>query len=655
MTDGDLASWLEHLDDDRLTAVVRARLGSQVGQLPPSFSDLAARLSRPESWYSACSRVDRGAVTIAARIGREERAMSVAELALDLDAAPADVEAALVRAAACALAWPDGSGSWRAPPGLGRAVWLPEVERPVAAAPPPAHAIQPGPVPVTAALRLLTSCRQLLELLESDPVTSLKAGGLGLPVTRRLAKALQADVATLVLHLQLLYYARLVAGGRRAGQVTARGRSWLAGPEEQAYVQLVRPVLHPGVPLIWPGEPVSGLLGHRAPRVGGVPRLRQLAHGCVVRGAESDASFERWADWSQWRPGDAAERSPELPPLIDLLERLALRSRGTPAPWLLPLLQAGQPEGPPGLASEQDEDAADRSAEPAVQAVAAHLPPTQESVVLQADGTAFVSGRPDAGLRALLDAVGVRESEHTWRFSATRVRESLDAGGSADSLLQQLAHRSVHAVPSTVERLVRDVAEVHGRVVVHGARAVLQLAATHLGAELRHDPRLAPLGLVELAPGVIVSMKAPAEVVAALRAAGHAPVGDGTAAPEPPSVRPAGLATWRWGHDPEEVVAHLRRFPTRAPSPAAVQLRAAAERLLPRLGHLSRSEALELLRAVVTGTAVEIDYIDGSGNPTTRVVEQLSDTGHLLVGHCRLRQDERMFAPPGILGVRTPR
>src|SRR5687768_6919134 len=88
-----------------------------------------------------------------------------------------------------------------------------------------------------------------------------------------------------------------------------------------------------------------------------------------------------------------------------------------------------------------------------------------------------------------------------------------------------------------------------------------------------------------------------------------------------------------------------RRRPTSGPKRSC---RPPAERLLPWLGHLSRSEALQLLRAVVSGTAVEIDDIDGSGNPTTRVVEQLSDTGHLLVGHCRLRQDERMFAPPGI-------
>ena len=77
--------------------------------------------------------------------------------------------------------------------------------------------------------------------------------------------------------------------------------------------------------------------------------------------------------------------------------------------------------------------------------------------------------------------------------------------------------------------------------------------------------------------------------------------------------------------------------------------------LLPRLAHLSRPEAALLVHALRTGTPVEIDDVDTGGVPTTRVVEDLEDTGHLLVGHCRLRQDERMFAPLGILSVRPAR
>lgn len=658
MTADGFVRWLEQLDDLRLTALVSARLGSQLSQLPGSFDDLAARLSRQESCFVALHRLDRGAAGIVAWLACAGRAMTVPELATERGSAAEDVEAALVRASSQALAWREQGGAWCTPTGLRSVVRrvLPAGIASLELTAPPVDRIEPGPAPVQAATQLLADCRRLLELLGNDPVPPLVAGGLGLPATRRLAKTMQVDGPTLALHLQLLFYARLVAGGRRAGQVTTRGRRWMVLSEERAYVQLVRPALHPHVPLLWPGEAASGLLAHPSPRgAAGVPRLRQLAHGCVVRGPESEASFARWADWSRWCSDVLAEEPAELRSALELLERLGLRGQGAPAPWLLPLLQAQQPAAPAGLADEQDEDAADRSAEGAAEELAAHLPPVQELVVLQADGTAFVAGRPDDGLRVLLDKLGARESEHTWRFSDVRVRESLDAGSSADELLAELARRSPHALPSTVERLVRDVAETHGRVVVHGARTVLRLADAHLGAELAHDRRLAPLGLVELAPGVVASARAPVEVVAALRAAGHAPVGEATRPPEPPPARAAlGAAIWRWGHDAEEVVAHLRRLPARRSAPPA-RLEAAARRLLPRLTHLSRAEALELLRAVVSGTPVEIDYVDGSGNPTTRVVERLSDTGHLLVGHCRLRQDERMFVPVGILGARAAR
>jgi hypothetical protein len=203
---------------------------------------------------------------------------------------------------------------------------------------------------------------------------------------------------------------------------------------------------------------------------------------------------------------------------------------------------------------------------------------------------------------------------------------------------------------------------------VHAARTVLRLADEVLGVELLHDKRLKGLGLVEVAPGVVASSKTPAEVVAALRAAGHAPTGEGATRPGKPGPRGAAArpdagsraaAAWSWGHDAREVVRHLRSAPARSellssrsgpPQPVP-----SAGGLLSRLAHLSQPEAALLVHALRTGSPVEIDYVDSGGVPTTRVVEDLEDTGHLLVGHCRLRQDERMFAPLGILSVRPAR
>jgi len=286
-------------------------------------------------------------------------------------------------------------------------------------------------------------------------------------------------------------------------------------------------------------------------------------------------------------------------------------------------------------------------------------------VVLQADGTAFVAGRPGAALRGLLDLLGDRESEHTWRLSAKGVRQALDDGRTGEQLLAELTARAQHGVPGVVDRLVRDAAAAHGRIELLSARTVLRLADPVLGVELLHDKRLRALVLVEVGPGVVASPKAPAEVAAALRAAGHAPVGAGAAAstskPARSPRRPSSVLSRTWGLSPEEVVAQLRRAPTRAAQPqahapeGARRQKQVMEALWPRLRHLSGDEALLLVSAVADGGPIEIDYVDTGGSPTTRVVSDLQDTGHLLVGHCRLRDDERMFAPLGILGVRPAR
>lgn len=47
--------------------------------------------------------------------------------------------------------------------------------------------------------------------------------------------------------------------------------------------------------------------------------------------------------------------------------------------------------------------------------------------------------------------------------------------------------------------------------------------------------------------------------------------------------------------------------------------------------------------------------MDTRGRLTTRVVSDLDEDGHLLVGWCELRDDERMFSPEGILAVRPAR
>lgn len=525
--------------------------------------------------------------------------------------------------------------------------------------------VVPAPAPVAAALRLVSDAARLVDVLAADPPTALVSGGLGVQVLRRLAKTVGSDQGEVVLLLQLLAAARLVDTGQSAGAVTASGLRWRSLPEELAYVQLVRPQLHPRAVLEGPRSSPSGLLLGVARHGPSAPAVRVLAEAAAVRGPESDTSLALWVDWHRWTPGARSVRLRPLDQPLTVLEVLALRAAGTPAPWLDALLQADQPGPAPGLGGDDDEDAADEQAAGAAALLASHLPPPQDDMVLQADGTVFVAGRAGAGLRSLLDLLGDRESDHTWRLSAKGVREALDAGRTGQDLLAELTDRAQHGVPGVVEQLVRDAAAAHGRIEVVSARTVLRLADAVLGVELLHDKRLRALALVEVVPGVVASSKAPAEVVTALRAAGHAPVGDGAAGPKPKSSsrkgrRPAAPIR-SWGLGPEEVVAQLRSAPARSPQQQSAALdggrrqKQVLDELWPRLRHLSGDEALLLVVAVASGDPVEIDYVDTGGSPTTRVVQDLQDTGHLLVGHCRLRADERMFVPLGILGVRPAR
>lgn len=185
----------------------------------------------------------------------------------------------------------------------------------------------------------------------------------------------------------------------------------------------------------------------------------------------------------------------------------------------------------------------------------AQLPPEQEQAVWQADATAFVSGRPSGGLRALMGAVAGRESERTWRVSADAVRDALDGGASLDGLLAELRERSRHVLPTTVEQAVIDVGRRHGLITVVPSQTLLRVADAALVQQLLRDRQLVPLSLTEVVPGVLASTKKPAEVLLALRRVGHAPTGPPVAKPK----RAPATRTQSFTDDPRQQAAELVR------------------------------------------------------------------------------------------------
>jgi hypothetical protein len=421
--------------------------------------------------------------------------------------------------------------------------------------------------------------------------------------------------------LHLAGDAGLVTTGSRPGFVTGEGAAWLDLDEVPAAVDLALAALDAGRTGVEDSAPLWGQNWQRSR-----PSLRAALASLVDH---PDRPPLPWLSWRWYGTGEG-----QLAGIVATLEWLGLVTSAGVLPWAAPLARG-------------DEAAA-------VEAIEAELPAEQDDVVLQADGTAVVAGRPSTALRALLDRVARRESERTWRIAADSIRAALDAGASAAELLVALGEHSRHTVPQVVEQLVRDVAGQHGRIVVVPSSTLLRVDDAPLVVTLLRDRRLAALALREVQSGVLSSTKKPAEVLAALRAAGYAPAGP----PESARKRPAGARSQlrspaaRTSADDVARVLRASLRENSAPLATVHQLPVAPRPADARFDHLPVDERLLLTRALDDGRPVEIDYVDSAHRRTTRVVEDLQDLGGLLEGWCRLREDERIFSPEGIVAVR---
>ncbi|MFI5532446.1 helicase-associated domain-containing protein [Kitasatospora sp. NPDC051853] len=162
-------------------------------------------------------------------------------------------------------------------------------------------------------------------------------------------------------------------------------------------------------------------------------------------------------------------------------------------------------------------------------ALAALVPEPARTARFQADLTAVVTGPADPELADLLAGAADRESDGhatVWRFGPASVRRALDSGQDAAELLGRLQEFSTAAapLPQPLEYLVRDTARTHGRIRVAAAGSCLRSDDEALVLELAHSRPLAGLGLRRVAPTVLIAAAAPEATLAALRAAGYAPV-----------------------------------------------------------------------------------------------------------------------------------
>jgi len=522
-----------------------------------------------------------------------------------------------------------------------------------------------------AATAFAAQAASVLSACATTPPARLKSGGIGARELARLGKAAHADDAVVRIAVETAYAAGLLAPDGDRVPPTEAYDTWAEQEPAEQLAVLLRAwrdlPLTPSQARDEDDKALPALAG--APACGGCLQAR---HGLLAAAAGLPA-------------GQGVKVAAELGPLVA---------------WHRPLADDASPEGTPPFSTVIREGEllgvlARGALSPLGAHLAAHadeelgltarrlLPPATTTARIGADLTAVVTGTPSARLAALLDATADRETSGTasvWRFSAGSVRRALDAGRTPDDIAADLAGISPTALPQPLTYLIADTARGHGRVRIAPAACVIHGDEPALLAELAAHRALSKLALRQLAPTVLVSAGPPATTLAALRAAGYAPVAEtaqGTvriekhppqraAAAVPPPRRdverrgPRTTAT-RASDLPTDtgldaLADRLLKAPPTPPEPdpfgSGVPFATDTEEIVAGYAkHLSYSDIRQVAHAIDTGAAITVEYVATSGNRTVRTLSDLELDPPYIEAWCHLREAERVFTLSRIHGV----
>jgi len=517
-----------------------------------------------------------------------------------------------------------------------------------------------------AAAATIDGLSRLLALLSYAPLTTVQAGGVGTRELRRVGKELRAGEHEIRLWLESAAEAGLVAVQGGAVLPTEEGEQWRHAGPAAAWVALLAgwwdlPV-NPTHRVDIDGKPRPALGG----RLSGVNANRLRADLLETLSAVGDwtrvPDLDAVIDLLAWRRplayGDVATLRPYVTAANAEFRAFGLIADDALTPFGRALRDGVRTDDPPAAL---------------VEAVAGLLPAPAGTATFLPDLTAIVSGAASVELAALLDNCAdaeARDVASTWRFSPGSVRRALDAGHTADGLLTALTAVADKALPQPLSYLVHDVARRHGTVRVRAMGCCVCVPDPVLATEIAQHRALAALELAKLADTVLSSAKPVAETLAALRAAGYAPVredADGQTVVERAPTRTA------------KAPGRTRRSRPPGPPPAALlsagQLASVLCRPVPALdrgmatqlepgpgpvstavsaqaSQLTPGEVAILADAIERRHPVRIDYVSGSDRMTSRVVDPIELEQDLLIAWCRLRDDERTFLLGRIAAVR---
>jgi hypothetical protein len=364
---------------------------------------------------------------------------------------------------------------------------------------------------VAAVLRTMNA---LLDSVAGTPLGTLRAGGVGVRAVRQLARDLGVDVAQSYFYLELAAMAKLIKLNPDTSQWHAVAEGWLARDRAAQWVWLAAAWLDSDrMPsLVGTGQPVVNVLSGEAFR-SDAPMLRGstlqvLETLCAAGGATvpSPGRDQVLAHFGWHHPRPARRVAKALAGFLSEAELLGLSGAGA--------------------LTDHGVAIAHRDWDGALALVAAALPAPVEHMLLQGDLTAVAPGflAPDlaAELALLADPEG-RGAAGVYRFSGASIQRAFSAGRTAEGILAFLTKHSATPVPQPLEYLLRDAQSRHGRFTVGLAGTYLTAEDPVALAELLAGVAAAALELTAISPTAAVSPRSPAEVVSALREAGHSP------------------------------------------------------------------------------------------------------------------------------------
>ncbi|MFI0351636.1 helicase-associated domain-containing protein [Actinomadura sp. 9N407] len=512
----------------------------------------------------------------------------------------------------------------------------------------------------TAAGEAFTAVRLTEELLErwgTDPPPVLRSGGLAVRELRGTATLLEVEEWHAALLAEVAYAAGLLT---RSGDLdgewlpTPAYDLWLMRDTAGRWTELARGWLKT--------DRAPGLAGGRDDR----DRLINALSEAVVRTSAPPtraAILRVLADADPGLAADAEAITTRLAwlhprragPLRDRLVGWTLREAavlgitgfGQLVPYARDLLEGGDPE-------------------PALEK---YLPEPVDRILIQADLTAIAPGPLVTELARELSLAAEVESTGgatVYRFTPTSVRRALDAGRTAGELAQLLARHSATPLPQPLTYLIEDVARRHGHLRVGALSSYVRSDSPATLDEILADRRSDALRLHRLAPSVLASGLERAELLAALRAMGLAPVaeapGGGIIVTRPDVLRadpPPTAEIMRVRVGTEQADASMISAAVRALRAGDEAARHGAEHARLRAGAPAgdppRSPAaatVDRLRAAVEqGIRVWIGYLDQQGGSSSRIVEPVRVEGGFLTGYDATRAAVQRFALHRITGV----